>query len=199
MNKLFIININEISNIEDLYIYLDEDRINKIINYKNEVNKKQSALAGLFIKAFLNDKIIQYNENGKPYTDDLYFSISHSNSYVIFNISDTLCGVDMEIIKHHKINKYLFDDELNHNDEEIIKMWTLKEAAIKALGLTNSNIKEKIIFENNKIKFMNNEFYYKEYNYNNYIINIVNENNDLPILEEISLDKLLNMIKKKCD
>ena len=199
MEKLVIINVNELNKVEDAYNYLDEERINKSNNYKLLNDKKLSALAGLLIKAYTSDDIIKYTQYDKPYKDSLpYFNLSHSNMYAIIYTSNKKdIGVDIEEIKPHKVSKYLFNDNLEHSDIDVIKMWTLKEAIIKALGLTILKSNEKIEIVNNIAYFLNNSFYFKQIEFNNYIITIVNKDNSFPELEEINLKDLISIIEKK--
>ena len=92
-----------------------------------------------------------------------------------------------------------YDKESNreHSDIDVIKMWTLKEAIIKALGLTILKSNEKIEIVNNIAYFLNNSFYFKQIEFNNYIITIVNKDNSFPELEEINLKDLISIIEKK--
>ena len=199
MEKLVIVNVNELNKLDETYKYLDEERINKANNFKLLNDKKLSLLAGLLIKAYTSNDIIKYTQNDKPYKDSLpYFNISHSNQYaIIYTSNNKEIGVDIEEIKPHKVSKYLFNDNLYHSDIDIIKMWTLKEAIIKALGLTILKSNEKIELTNNIAYFLNNSFYFKQICFNNYIITLVNKTNSFPELEELSLKELIRVIEKK--
>lgn len=199
MEKLVIVSVNELNKLDETYKYLDEERINKANNYKLLNDKKLSILAGLLIKAYTSNDIIKYTQNDKPYKDSLpYFNISHSNQYaIIYTSKNKEIGVDIEEIKPHKVSKYLFNDNLYHSDIDIIKMWTLKEAIIKALGLTILKSNEKIEIANNIAYFLNNSFYFKQICFNNYIITLVNKSNSFPELEELSLKELIRVIEKK--
>lgn len=199
MEKLVIVSVKELNKLDETYKYLDEERINKANNFKLLNDKKLSILAGLLIKAYTSNDIIKYTQNDKPYKDSLpYFNISHSNQYaIIYTSNNKEIGVDIEEIKPHKVSKYLFNDNLYHSDIDIIKMWTLKEAIIKALGLTILKSNEKIELTNNIAYFLNNSFYFKQIHFNNYIITLVNKTNSFPELEELSLKELIRVIEKK--
>ncbi len=82
------------------------------------------------------------NDYGKPYVDDVYFSISYSEPYVIVAISDEEIGVDIEVI-----DELTYDDVkpfLNKKEkisitpessvEEYYTIWTKKEAVLKLIG-----------------------------------------------------------------
>ena len=79
-----------------------------------------------------------------PGKKDFDLNISHSGEYVIAGISDRPIGVDIERIKpvgldiagvcfHDREIKYLFSDRKKIY-ENFFRLWTLKEAFIKAVG-----------------------------------------------------------------
>ncbi len=84
---------------------------------------------------------------GKPYLADgsFYFSLSHSGDYVVCVVSDHEVGVDLEQLK--PVNLRIADKILNdveskvflqlseeQRPEELIRLWTRKEAVAKCLG-----------------------------------------------------------------
>lgn len=85
---------------------------------------------------------IQYGEKGKPYIPGWHaFSISHSNNTWVVSFNEYECGIDVQYEKDVDISAIadrLFckeDCELIAGDEsEFFRMWTRKEAAIKAVG-----------------------------------------------------------------
>lgn len=85
---------------------------------------------------------ILYLSNGQPYLDNCnkYISISHTKSMVAIAISDSPIGIDIE--RFRTINKNLGNYYLSKNDfnqyvneenynEELLNLWTVKEAAYK--------------------------------------------------------------------
>ncbi|MFT4664112.1 MAG: 4'-phosphopantetheinyl transferase [Polaribacter sp.] len=91
---------------------------------------------------------IQYQENGKPQLDGVYFNISHSDHRVVCVLStEGEIGVDVEVrgtIELESFVNYFTETEwsdINEADDPIGRFyfyWTRKEAVIKALGVTLS-------------------------------------------------------------
>lgn len=90
--------------------------------------------------------VITKNEHGKPYFQDvrgIEFNISHSGDYVAVMLGDTHIGVDIQTVrpvKERVIYKMCNDDECSfvfsdtETDRAFIRLWTLKESYVKALG-----------------------------------------------------------------
>lgn len=92
------------------------------------------------------DMSITKNEHGKPYFQDvkgIEFNISHSGDYVAVMIGDTKLGVDIQIIRpvrervvHKMCNEaersFVFGSD--DADRAFIRLWTLKESYVKAIG-----------------------------------------------------------------
>lgn len=93
---------------------------------------------------------IEFQENGKPYLSDIHFNISHSDHQVVCALAnDGQIGVDVE--KSKPINFEDFTSMFSTIEWTTIKgsedpirsfywFWTRKEAIIKALGLTLSDL-----------------------------------------------------------
>lgn len=89
---------------------------------------------------------IGYGEFGKPYLldyPDIHFNISHSGEYVVCAVCDIPIGIDIQEIKPYNPNvakKICLPFELKQIEQstdkasEFIKLWTRKEAALKAKG-----------------------------------------------------------------
>lgn len=90
---------------------------------------------------------IGYNEYGKPFLKNigLYFSLSHSNKWVVCGWSNNEIGVDIE--KIDKVNtdiakssfckteyEYIKSGEKYEQYKKFIQIWTLKESYIKYIG-----------------------------------------------------------------
>lgn len=90
--------------------------------------------------------VITKNEHGKPYFQDvrgIEFNISHSGDYAAVMLGDTHIGVDIQTVrpvKERVIYKMCNDDECSfvfsktETDRAFIRLWTLKESYVKALG-----------------------------------------------------------------
>lgn len=81
-----------------------------------------------------------YNEHGKPYIENgPYFSISHCKEGIAVVIDDQPIGIDIEAIRHadadliaRTMNKK--EQQLIRSDRDFTRLWTQKEAMVKALG-----------------------------------------------------------------
>ncbi|MDE6001674.1 MAG: 4'-phosphopantetheinyl transferase superfamily protein [Clostridia bacterium] len=90
---------------------------------------------------------IKRTDNGKPYIEGnpVFFSISHSGGDGVILISDTPCGVDLEIIKDRKFDSYYKrlsereKSEIHGNAKLFLTNWVAKEAYIKYFGGTIAN------------------------------------------------------------
>ena len=88
----------------------------------------------------------KYNEHGKPYiANGPYFSISHCKEGIAVAIDDAPIGIDIEAIRH--ANEDLIERTMNEEekrliansqqpiaDREFTRLWTQKEAIVKAEG-----------------------------------------------------------------
>jgi len=82
-----------------------------------------------------------YNEHGKPYiADGPYFSISHCKEGIAVAIDNQPIGIDIEAIRH--ADEELIARTMNaeerayvHDDRDFVRLWTQKEAVVKALGI----------------------------------------------------------------
>lgn len=111
--------------------------------YSHMVAKKEIAK---ILGCGINDITFEYDENSKPKLKgqkNLYFSISHSFEYVAVAVSDKPVGVDIEKIRPVSqtiINRVCSKAERTYlkesTDEQsnFIKLWTLKESYLKAIG-----------------------------------------------------------------
>jgi 4'-phosphopantetheinyl transferase len=88
--------------------------------------------------------LLQTNRFGKPFLENsgLWFNVSHTNSAFIIAISRKgRIGIDMEDI-HLKwdikeLSDYAFSEDEKrkiHHQEDFLKLWTMKEALLKAIG-----------------------------------------------------------------
>lgn len=97
---------------------------------------------------YLSDDIL-IGDKGKPYLKDnrVLFSVSHSKILWMVAISDKLIGADLEVAKDKnkdKIASKVFSENENKyielwGDYGFYRLWTRREALIKALGLTVFN------------------------------------------------------------
>lgn len=134
-------------------LLLSEQLQNKISSYVGN-KKKQQRIEGLALlsTALKYNKIdenhinsMYYNSFGKPFINaKIDFSISYSHNITILGIiKNGLIGVDIEQIR--TIDYTLYKDYFNHkewkfmsqnsfNEAVFFKLWTRKEAVVKAIG-----------------------------------------------------------------
>ena len=84
---------------------------------------------------------IKRTENGKPYTDGVYFSITHTGDTALIAVSDCPVGIDAEIVQKHKFSGVLKRFTPREQSEigdtaEFLRHWVVKEAYIKLIGGT---------------------------------------------------------------
>ena len=131
---------------EDILKYLSEEEIAKANRYKIEDDKIRSLLSSYLLKYVLKDNNVDnyniiVNEFGKPYLEGnkFYFNISHSHDFVVCAISNKEVGIDIEKVRPVNelvLNKCFTNEEKDFvkNEQDFIKVWTLKESYIKHIG-----------------------------------------------------------------
>lgn len=147
--------------------------------YVNEMIKKE-----IVVSYFLKHKYIKsysLNDFNKPISKDCYFNISHSHGLVGLFICDLYeVGLDIEYIKDYKENlkKHIANEEeysyINSN-ESFYEIWTNKESLLKCVGTGFVDLKIKDIPTlslNGLKKYLNKNYYSKNFRYKNYIISI---------------------------
>lgn len=138
----------------ELMEIMPQSRIDKINKYKQDVDKKRSLAAmSLLINAArecgLSDFELAEADNGKPYfinSPDLHFNLSHSGQRVMCAMDEMPLGCDIQEMGSLKLEiakRFFTPDEYNlllylKSKEEqknmFYRLWTLKEAYIKATG-----------------------------------------------------------------
>ena len=99
--RLFITDIRKIS--FDRVGELSPERAERVQRCRRADDKLRCIAGGLFMNKFLGGAKITVNEFGKPECDNgLCFNISHSGSYVLFALSDSEVGCDIEEIRFLK-------------------------------------------------------------------------------------------------
>lgn len=160
-----------------------------LISIKDIPKKKQSAHAHALLRECLKKYGINYsddtpvtkNKYGKPSLTerkDIHFNLSHADGITACFVSDAECGIDCELIREYRPNvmKRVFSDSEqkmlmsapeNERDMMFFRLWTLKEAYIKAIGIGLSFPMRDIEFSfGNGCIFSNAE----EYEFKQYII-----------------------------
>lgn len=122
--------------------YLDQERLEKTLRLQTAERRAQSAAAGLLLRHLFGDAALVYGEHGKPYAKDnnRYFSLSHSDRYVVCAVADEEIGVDMEPISPIRpaVLRHCFTQDeqrwIGDDSERFTRLWTMKEAYMKLTG-----------------------------------------------------------------
>lgn len=130
---------------------LPQERIDKILNLKREISRKQSLCSALLQKyvAEMHGKSINdiyFGEHGKPLLDGVFFNVSHSGNIVVCALGDYPIGCDIELIRKTPksvINRAFHKGEIqvlrslspeDSEDRGFFRLWTAKESYIKLIG-----------------------------------------------------------------
>ena len=183
--------LKSINEIDDKYFSkLSKKDKEKVSNLKNDNDKKLSLLARSLEKSYLSNHKIYYLDNKKPYLKSvIQYNLSHKDKYVLFGLSSSNIGVDIEKKKELDesfINFSFSKDEIVNMkvfDISPIKMWTIKEALLKCIGkgIINKLNKEVVIIKNKDTLIYNNkEYYFRSFEVDDYVLSIVLEEDKLP-------------------
>ena len=186
--KIRKININEISDIE--YSKTAEffpETTKQIKNYRPDDRKR--TLAGRYLLKKMIKELygreefsLEFNENGKPYLDFCFFSISHSGDFAVCAVSDCPVGVDIERMKSFKQReRYMLftqseSEYVNKSDSpnRFYTLWTRKEAYVKAKGgVIADAAKTELVTPDFKLKAQYDGFSFKTEIADGYILSVV--------------------------
>ena len=138
----------------EFFSFLDKEKKAEYLSASNENRKKSILLSQGFAKEKIAEDYSLEKKNiifsvtpfGKPYCKshgEIYFSLSHSGDFLALAISDKDIGIDIEKIREAKenlVNRVCCKNEKDKifssdkPDTEFTKIWTRKEAYLKALG-----------------------------------------------------------------
>ena len=137
---------------------INEMDINDIVKFKFELGQRLSVLAYQLLKRGLREEygitenpVFEYGEHGKPFIvghPEIHFNLSHCKEAVVCAVSDSPVGVDVESIREYReslVRYTMNDDEVRqietseHPEVTFIRLWTMKEAALKLIGTGISN------------------------------------------------------------
>ena len=180
--KVYLINTNkiDIDNLLNSPFISEEDKMS-FLNFTNETIRKEKVASQYLKRRFVGDYYI--DKHGKPLSNNVFFNISHSHGVVVIAINDEYpIGVDIE--KARKADQKLINYVCNQTELEYIKteldfykIWTTKEALLKAIG-TGINTKMKDVpglFLYQKQEYLNKTFISKTTIFEDYVITLVLE------------------------
>ena len=139
--------------------YLPVERRESILRYKFLPDQNRTLWAELLAKKLIagllarnfQDITIKRDSSGRPYHENICFSLSHCSNWVACSIGDNINGVDIEIISRraslkiskrfylqseHNTIKFLHDNGQDW-ERKFFEYWTLKESCLKCLNLNN--------------------------------------------------------------
>ncbi|MBQ6909981.1 MAG: 4'-phosphopantetheinyl transferase superfamily protein [Synergistaceae bacterium] len=161
--EIYIANIaSRLDRPVDKYLkFFTPERQARIMRYKFNADRNRTLWAELLARKIISRKlninfnkiIISRDESGKPFINNinnnkLNFSISHSGDYIAVSAGENLNGVDIEtrardhldlniakrFFLQHEYN-YLLNLNQDLQQQEFLKIWTLKESCLKCLNL----------------------------------------------------------------
>lgn len=199
--KLFLADISNVSlEYEKL---LDNERRERVKRYRLVGDKKRSILAGLMTRYFLGNAEILKNEYGKPFlSDGRFFNISHSGDYVLFALSDSEIGCDIE--QFHYVNavrtgRTVFtDDEMNlllsGTDRlgTFFNLWTKKESLLKCMGEGFHRSAKSVDVRSDVFEEKGKSYFMKTWNFSDYTVSVCSEKKDFPeFIEFVATEELI--------
>ena len=122
-------------------------RREQALRYKHTLGQFCCLKSWLMVKGLMDEGISgladewEYNEYGKPYIKGgLHFSISHCKAGIAVAVDEQPIGIDIEAIRHAEddlIERVMNEEERKqiHNDRDFTRLWTQKEAIVKAQGV----------------------------------------------------------------
>ena len=187
MANIYLLDIGNI-NLETISLEkeLSANILSIVSKYKLQDDYLRSLVGWYLLTKYLKEDFfidlkkenIEFNQYNKPYINkNIHFNITHSGNFVGIIISNNECGIDIEVYKENrdwdKIRKIILNEETNnYTIEELVKVWTMKEAYFKRIGtgINLTNLK-KLINEKEvqtlKIYDIENNIYYLSYSIEN--------------------------------
>ena len=146
---------------------ISEQRREQALKFKHELGQRLCVKAYQLLKRGLKEVYgmednphFIYNEHGKPSIEghpEIFFNLSHCKEAAICAISDKPIGVDVESVRafNDSLVRYTMNDdevrEIETADDRavaFIRLWTMKEAALKLQGTGISNEMKQVLQQN---------------------------------------------------
>ena len=147
---------------------ISEQRREQALKFKYELGQRLCVLAYQLLKQGLSEvygitenPVFEYNEHGKPSIvghPEICFNLSHCKEAAICAISDQPIGVDVESVRTLKdsLVRYTMNDveisEIEASEDQavaFIRLWTMKEAALKLEGTGISKDMKEVLRQEN--------------------------------------------------
>ena len=147
---------------------ISEQRREQALKFKHELGKRLCVLAYQLLKRGLaevygirENPVFEYNEHGKPMIvghPEIFFNLSHCKEAAICVVSDQPVGVDVESVRSFNENlvRYTMNEaevkEIESAEDQavaFIRLWTMKESALKLIGTGISNELKQVLQQKN--------------------------------------------------
>ncbi len=147
LDSLSEVELNRISQV------VSKSRLEKAQKFKRSIDRKNCIVAYLLLLIALQrefkiigEHTISYGIHGKPYLKEypnIHFNLSHCSQGVVCAVSRDKIGVDIETIDETRIffspdifsAKELEYIESKQEKDEFFRLWVLKEATVKCIGV----------------------------------------------------------------
>lgn len=155
---------------------ISPQRREQALKFRHEQGQRLCVLAYQLLKQGLREEygitenpIFEYGEHGKPSIvgyPTIFFNLSHCKEAAVCVISDAPVGIDVESVRAYKdsLAQYTMNDEELQRIQEapdpaaaFIRLWTMKEAALKLIGTGISNDLKMVLKTNPTLQFTTHE------------------------------------------
>ena len=143
-------------------------RREQAVKFKHELGQRLCVLAYQLLKQGLSEvygieenPVFEYNEHGKPSIvghPEICFNLSHCKEAAICVVSDQPVGVDVESVRsfNESLVRYTMNEaevkEIESAEDQavaFIRLWTMKESALKLIGTGISNELKQVLQQKN--------------------------------------------------
>ena len=151
---------------------ISPQRREQALKFRHEQGQRLCVLAYQLLQRGLREAygitenpIFEYNEHGKPSIvghPEIFFNLSHCKEAAACAISDRPVGIDVESFRTFKdslVRYTMSDDECQRifsaerPEVEFIRLWTMKEAALKLIGTGISNDLKTVLSDHPDLHF----------------------------------------------
>ena len=147
---------------------ISEQRREQALKFKFEQGQRLCVLAYQLLKQGLREEygitenpVFEYNEHDKPSIvghPEIHFNLSHCKEAAICVVSDQPVGVDVESVRsfNESLVRYTMNEtevkEIESAEDQavaFIRLWTMKESALKLIGTGISNELKQVLQQEN--------------------------------------------------
>lgn len=198
---------------------LDDSKKKKILSFRKPEDRIRGLLADHLVRYLAmqglgienKDICYEYNKNGKPFIKGVAsfnFNISHSGEYIACAMSSKTVGCDIQKKNPCDISmgNVIFtpkESQEIHSIDDFYKMWTLKEALLKAIGigLSDEGIRINMMEDEqiSEICYGGKKYFSKHFEnaLEGYSLSVWSEYNGTCKVEEIEYRKIIFALKSQ--